>query len=96
MVSQKVVISFLILDFFDFFVFIFMIDQDPNPEPECITVSVPQHWILFQYLLPQAVVPFRRPCTIIFLILFDLKTPYDSTLPSYASKDFIPSLFFVR
>jgi hypothetical protein len=67
-----------------------MLDPDPNPEPECITVPVPQHWILFQCILAQAVNLFRRLNFVCF------KTPSDFTLPSFAPKDFIPSLFFVR
>ncbi len=104
---QKVVISILILDFFDFYIPFYlrsgsksgtgMYNDSSSAEASTIVaVPVPQHWFLFQYLLAQAVVPFCRPCTIIFLIVFALKTPSDSQLPSFAPKDFILSLFFVR
>jgi hypothetical protein len=55
----------------------------------CGSGSKTLYFYFFQYLLVQAVVPFCRPCTIIFLIVFALITPSDSTLPSFAPKDSI-------
>ncbi len=86
------------------FVIILMLDPDPNPEQECITgpvplcqvvaVPVPKHCI-FSNLSSSSCRSFLPSVHRYFFNSVCFKTPSDSSLPSFAPKDFMPSLFFL-